>query len=72
MDTPKFIKNHQEHLQLIKTAIEKQEAYLFIGAGFSQNAEPKSVKQEHYSRGKPPFSIRKSAKFTGLSANSRR
>ncbi|MEK4083777.1 SIR2 family protein [Psychrobacillus sp. FSL K6-1415] len=38
---------YQQHLSLIKEAIEKKEAYLFIGAGFSQNAEPKTKNIEN-------------------------
>ncbi|WP_029515599.1 SIR2 family protein [Paenibacillus polymyxa] len=40
------IEKYEEHLKIIKEALEMQNAYLFIGAGFSQNAEPKTVNTE--------------------------
>lgn len=47
IDVTVNLEEHQEHLKIIKEALESEKAYLFVGAGFSQNAEAKTVN--------PPF-----------------
>lgn len=43
MDNQDLLLPYKEHIKDIKEALSKDDAYLFVGAGFSMNAEPRTT-----------------------------